>query len=114
MTDDFVRSENGTPVLNTSAAYGSEVMGTNYTAFPDFNVKVNDSKIIGNKAMITWTVTGTNKGEFNGNPPTGKSVNINGLSVWTFNEEGKATREDAYYDKMEMVTQLGYSVTPPQ
>jgi len=114
LTSDFVRTENGETTITSAQAYGEEVMGSNFTAYPDFKVKLNSSTVSGNQAMINWTVTGTNTGEFNGNPPTGKPVEVHGMSVWTFNEDGKATREDAYYDRMAMMSQMGYTVAPPQ
>lgn len=110
MTPDFVRMQGGVTEFNTAAAYGSELMASNFTAFPDFSVKVDKSEYSGNQAIIHWTVTGTNKGEFNGNPPTNKKITTHGVSIWTFNSDGKAVSEDAYFDRLSMMSQLGYTL----
>lgn len=85
-----------------------------HKAFPDFNVKITNTEINGNNANINWTVTGTNTGEFQGNAPTGKTIKMHGISVLTFNEDGKATKEDAFYANLVVYEQLGYTVSPPK
>jgi steroid delta-isomerase-like uncharacterized protein len=84
-----------------------------HTAFPDFKVTVDSSINKDNKSFIYWTVTGTNTGIFGDNQPTGKQVLTHGFSIWTYNNDGKAVREDAYYDNLTLYQQLGYSLTPP-
>lgn len=114
MVPNFVRTENGAVLLSNAEAYGTELMAANHTAFPDFKVRMNKMTSSGNKATVYWTVMGTNTGEMNGNPPTNKKVVFPGMSVWTFNKDGKAVREDAYYDKLGMMTQMGYTLEPPK
>lgn len=82
-----------------------------HTGFPDFKVTIDNAVLKDNKAIVNWTVTGTHTGEFMGNDATGKAIKTHGLSIWHFNEEGKATMEDAYYDNLQLYTQLG--ITPP-
>lgn len=111
--DGLVRTSQGKQESASRAEYEAN-MKVFHTGFPDFKVAIKNMVVHGNKAFIEWNVTGTNTGPFNGNPPTKKKVDVNGFSVWEFNDEGMAVREDAYWDNAVMLTQLGYTMTPPK
>jgi hypothetical protein len=78
-----------------------------FTGFPDFKVSLDNYQIMGNKVLINWTCTGTNTGDFQGKT-TNKPITTHGMSLWTFDENGKASREDANYDNLTLFQQLGY------
>ena len=109
--EKLIRTANGTIIANNIDEY-EKFMNTFVTAFPNFAVKVDKYDIKGNKAYVYWTVTGTNNGEFMGNAPTGKKIVTHGFSVWSMNEDGKFTREDAFHDQLNLYNQLGLS--PPK
>lgn len=108
---NLIRNSNGLKTASNQDDYAA-MMTSFFTGFPDFKVVLEDSKIVGNKAIITWRCLGTNTGEFLGNEPTNKKVNLPGMSVWTFNADGKAVQEDAFFDNLNMFNQLG--ITPPK
>lgn len=112
MTDDFVRTENGNVVAESPQEYATNVMNTFFSGFPDFKVTLNDYELIGNKAVITWTCTGTNTGEFQGQI-TNKPITTHGTSIWTIEKDGRASREEAYFDNLTLFQQLGYSMPAP-
>ncbi|MFN4763174.1 ester cyclase [Gillisia sp. Q332] len=112
MTDNFIRTENGNVIVNSSSEYATNLMDVFFTGFPDFQVALDDYQIMGNKVLINWTVTGTNTGEFQG-VTTNKPITTHGASIWTFEKDGKASREDAYYDNLTLFQQLGYSMPAP-
>lgn len=107
MTDNMVRTENGIVSANNPSEYGTNLMDVFFGGFPDFKVTLDNSKIIDNKAIITWTCTGTNTSDFEGKT-TNKPIITHGMSVWTVEKNGKASREDAYYDNLTLFQQLGY------
>jgi steroid delta-isomerase-like uncharacterized protein len=107
MTDDLVRTENGNVIAKSSSEYASNLMDVFFTGFPDFKVSLDNYQIMGNKVLINWTCTGTNTGDFQGKT-TNKPITTHGMSLWTFDENGKASREDAYYDNLTLFQQLGY------
>ncbi len=37
-----------------------------------------------------------------------------GYSVWSFDRDGKVTREDAFFDNLELYNQLGYTISAPK
>ena len=108
---NLIRNANGNRVASNQDDYAA-MMTAFFTGFPDFKVILEDTQINGNKAIITWRCKGTNKGEFLGNPATNKKINVQGMSVWTFNGEGKAVQEDAFFDNLIMFQQLGYNEIP--
>lgn len=109
--DNFIRTANGTIIANNIDEY-EVFMNTFVTGFPDFAVKLDKYDIKGNKMYIDWTCTGTHNGDFMGNAPTGKKITTHGFSVWSMDKDGQLTREDAFYDNLEVFNQLG--ITPPK
>ena len=111
-SEDFIRNLNGISVaknINEMEAH----MKVFFTAFPDLKVSLEETEIKNNKIFLLWQSTGTNTGVFGEVPPTGKKVKINGLSQLYFDETGKLYREDVYYNELDLLQQLGYSLTPP-
>ena len=107
MTDNMVRTENGNVIAASSSEYGTNLMDVFFSGFPDFKVTLDNYKILGNKAFINWTCTGTNTGDFQGKI-TNKFITTHGMSVWTIEKDGRASREDAFYDNLTLFQQLGY------
>ena len=109
MTRNFTRTENGNTIAKNPKDYAG-FMDVYHGAFPDFTVKIDNTFITGNKAYMNWTCTGTNTGNFMENQPTNKKIKTHGFSVWTFDKDGKAIQEDAFYDNLVVFNQLG--ITP--
>lgn len=84
-----------------------------FTAFPDLVISAEDVRFKDNLAFIQWNAKGTNTGVFGEVGPTGKRVNINGLSHLSFSEEGRIIKEIVYYNELELLQQLGYTLIPP-
>ena len=111
MTSNFTRLENGNTIAKNPKDYAG-FMDVYHGAFPDFTVKIDKTVINGNKVYMNWTCTGTNTGNFMENQPTNKKIKTHGFSVWTFDKDGKAIQEDAFYDNLVVFNQLG--LTPPK
>ncbi len=109
---NVIRNANGVRNASNLEEYAG-LMDVFHTAFPDFNVVIDSYIIQDGKTYVNWTVTGTNTGEFMGNAPTGKAIETHGMSVWTFDANGMTIQEDAFFDNMELYSQLGYTVSPP-
>lgn len=112
MDPNILRHTNGIKTQSGTKEYG-EMMDLYHNAFKNFTVTLNNSNTKGNKTYISWTISGTNTGEFMGNPATNKKISVPGFSVWSFNSEGKATQEEAYADNLAIFQQLGYSSPEP-
>ncbi|HSM07196.1 MAG TPA: ester cyclase [Longimicrobiales bacterium] len=80
------------------------------TQFPDAHVELRDRTEMGDVSISHWTFTGTNTGpgDF---PPTGRSVEIDGISVNHWQGE-KIAQEEVYFDTMDFMSQLGLVEAP--
>jgi steroid delta-isomerase-like uncharacterized protein len=76
------------------------------TAFPDFNLAIKQTVADGDYIVSHWTVTGTQKGEFQGIPATGRRIEINGLGLARV-KDGRVINERVYFDRLGMLEQLG-------
>jgi steroid delta-isomerase-like uncharacterized protein len=85
--------------------------GTLFAAFPDFHVVIDDEVAEGDKVAKIWTLHGTQQGEFQGIPPTGKSVSMNGITVYRI-ANGKIVDLTWSYNMLGMMQQLGAIPVP--
>jgi steroid delta-isomerase-like uncharacterized protein len=75
-------------------------------AFPDIHVRVEDVIAEGDKVVTRHTVTGTHQGEYNGRPPTGKSVTYNEIFIMRF-AAGRVAEIWGVVDVLSQLRQLG-------
>jgi len=110
---NVIRNSNGARQANNQSEYAA-MMKQFHTGFPDFKVSLDSYFLKDGKSYLNWTCTGTNTGPFMDNPPTGNKMEIHGYSVWAFDSNGLAVQEDSFFDNMDMLSQLGYILTPPK
>jgi predicted ester cyclase len=111
-TENFIRKNNGIIVANNRNEMEA-TMNIFFTGFPDLEVILNNTIIKGNQAFTQWTALGTNTGIFGETAATGKKVKFIGYSVGYYNDKGKYTGEEVYYNELELLQQLGYSLVSP-
>lgn len=75
-------------------------------AFPDLRFKIHDVVAEGDRVVTRYTFTGTQKGELMGIPPTGKAVEMPGISMYRV-AEGRLQEAWVQYDMLGMLRQLG-------
>lgn len=111
-TDNFLRKINNVTVANglNEAEANSNVF---FKAFPDLQIANTNTYIKGDHAFVNWILTGTNIGTFGEIEPTGKKVRISGISHLYFDNAGKIFQEDIYYNELDMLQQLGYTLNAP-
>ncbi len=90
-----------------------EFMNLFLTAIPDLKFTLGNNVFTGNKSYTEWTSNGTNTGNFQSAPPTGKQHVTKGITIATYNDEGKITREDIYFDNLSYLEAWGYELSPP-
>lgn len=76
------------------------------TAFPDLSVTVDLVVAEGDFVAVRWTARGTNTGEGNGLPATGKRVEVSGVAIFRI-VDGKIAEEWAAGDALGLLRQLG-------
>jgi steroid delta-isomerase-like uncharacterized protein len=75
-------------------------------AFPDFAVEVENVVAEGDKAALEYIASGTNEGEFMGEPPTGNSAAWRVLHIFTL-RGGKVVEDVTVLDRLTLFEQLG-------
>jgi steroid delta-isomerase-like uncharacterized protein len=79
-------------------------------AFPDLRTAVVQEVAEGDLVSVLWTATGTNTGEGNGLPATGKKMKARGITIWRI-QNGKITEEWSEFDQLPIMQELG--LVPP-
>ncbi|MEE9555461.1 MAG: ester cyclase [candidate division Zixibacteria bacterium] len=75
-------------------------------AFPDWAEKIKQIVAEGDLVATHFTSTGTNTGTFRGNPPTGKQIQINEMSIFRL-ADGKIVEQWLIPDLLSLNQQLG-------
>ena len=77
-----------------------QLISTYHTGFPDLHCTTEDEIYKGDRLAAFWTMHGTHKGRFMGNPPTGRSIMVHGI---TFTR----TENNQIVEDWTLIDQLG-------
>jgi steroid delta-isomerase-like uncharacterized protein len=81
------------------------------TAFPDLKCIIEDEIKVENQISAHWVMSGTHKGTFLGNPPTGHPVVVQGM-IFARIENGQMAEDWILIDQLGILQQIGL-VPPP-
>ena len=88
-----------------------------HKAFPDLHATLDETIVKGDKIIWVWTFAATNTGSFHtplGDiPPTGNKVQFSGVAIDRV-DEGKIVEEWVYFNGLQVLQQLGFTIIPPQ
>ena len=76
-------------------------------AFPDWTEEIKHIVAEGDFVTIHYVSRGTNEGSFQSNPPTGKPIEINEMSIFRI-EDGKIAEQWLIPDLLSLNQQLGF------
>jgi steroid delta-isomerase-like uncharacterized protein len=76
------------------------------SAFPDYQYTVEDEITEGDRVVHRWTVRGMHEGEFQGMPPSGKQIEMTGITIFRI-ANGKLIEGWTNKDVLGMLQQLG-------
>lgn len=102
-------------VMYDPAAPGGEVRGPDgleafirgvVAGFPDFHVSVTELLSSDELVMYEATITMTHEGEFEGVPPTGRTVEFDEMSTVRIGD-GKVDEHRTYFDQQSVRERLG-------
>lgn len=80
-------------------------------AFPDFQFSILDQIAEGDKVATRWTIRGTHEGEFQGVPPSGKQIEMTGITIFRIAND-KLIEGWTNEDVLGMLQQLGAVPAP--
>src|SRR5215203_3474222 len=75
------------------------------SAFPDFHISIEDQIAEGDKVVSHYTIRGTHQGDFRGLAPTGKEIELKGVTTFRFSPEGKVVESWDSYDQLSLMRQ---------
>jgi steroid delta-isomerase-like uncharacterized protein len=84
-------------------------------AFPDIQTTTEDLIAEGDKVVVRWTTSGTHLGDTEVfGPATGNRIEITGITIQRFDEEGKIAEGWTNADMLGQMQQLGMAPGPDQ
>jgi steroid delta-isomerase-like uncharacterized protein len=75
------------------------------SAFPDLRISIDEQIAEGDKVVTRVTFRGTHQRDFRGMAPTGKEVEIKGITIFRFSEKGKVVESWDSYDQLRVMRQ---------
>ena len=100
-----------TMTTNKGLPYVRDMLARMHTAMPDFHQEILGISTNGDRTYLHLRLTGTNSGPMNGQPATGKGIDVQGVDILRF-ENGKAVEHWGYMEEMKMMQQLGLLPAP--
>jgi serine phosphatase RsbU (regulator of sigma subunit) len=73
------------------------------SVFHNFRLRIDDQIAEGDKVVSRITVRGTHQREFRGMAPTGKEIELKGITIFRFSEEGKVVETWDSYDQLSLM-----------
>ncbi|MBT8297324.1 MAG: ester cyclase [Maribacter sp.] len=109
---DYIRQLNGINVAENLNELEAN-MNIYFNGFPDLKVTILNKTIKNNQLFAQWSFEATNTGIFGETPATGKHVVVSGYSELTFDNQFKIMHEKIYYNELQFLQQLGYTLNEP-
>jgi steroid delta-isomerase-like uncharacterized protein len=113
IADDIVFTDPTAPggQLHGKANVG-QFIATLLNAFPDFHMTIEDGVIVeDNRAVARWAAHGTHTGSFAGENPSGRTIIVDGVDVFTITA-GQIHKMWVYLDTASLSQQLGLAPIP--
>jgi steroid delta-isomerase-like uncharacterized protein len=103
LAPDYVGHVNAHDIQGAEAAKG--FIGGFLQGIPDSHYEVVDTLTSGNKVVARWVCTGTQTGNFYGMEPSGKSINVTGITIFEI-INGQINQLWNNWDQFTLVQQL--------
>ena len=97
-------------------SYGRDEIRSHYDellkAFPDLGIEVKERRVTDDAVILEVVVSGTHLGAWRDLPALGRKMASRVCAIYTFDEKGMLGLERTYYDKAEVLEQLGIFQDP--
>ncbi|WP_025664725.1 ester cyclase [Aquimarina megaterium] len=84
-----------------------ERLNFSFNSFPDMNFEITSAISEENHVVITWILTGTNLGMIGEFPPTKKTINTKGITIYHF-KNNLINGHTQVFDRITVMKQLGF------
>lgn len=106
LTSDYVGHALGSGMTISGVPAVKETVAKSRAAFPDLYLTVENMVAEGDRVVVQWMARGTHKGEYLGIAPSGKSINIGGLTMYRL-AGGKIAEAWSGWDQGSLFRQIG-------
>src|SRR5215218_4413380 len=103
--DRYLAHQPGGLVLERGPEDVKRFNGEFRSAFHNFRLSIDEQIAEGDKVVSRITVRGTHQREFRGMAPTGKEIELKGITIFRFSPEGKVVETWDSYDHMSLMRQ---------
>ena len=94
-------------IVTTGRAALLDVWFGRLRGFPDLALERTALLVEANTSSDMWIMRGTQSGEYDELPASGRAIEISGASLTEYNEQGLVLRDTVYTDVPELLRQLG-------
>ena len=81
-------------------------------ALPDLRIEVIDQHVAAASIIVEVVISGTHLGDWRGVPATGRRISFPLCGIYTFDKNYRIASERIYYDRMEVLRQIGLMHDP--
>jgi steroid delta-isomerase-like uncharacterized protein len=100
------------PLETVRGPEGEKAQITKYrNAFPDCHLQIDEAISAGDRVVVRFTYSGTHRGDLEGIPPTGRSVQGKGIDVLHM-LDGRIVASYSQWDALGLMQQLGVVTLP--
>jgi steroid delta-isomerase-like uncharacterized protein len=82
-----------------------------HNGYPDVTFSIEEMFAVGDRVIVRYIMRGTNQGEFEGIPATGKKIEIGGIMIHRI-KNGKTVEDREEADMFGLMQQLGMELKP--
>ena len=75
--------------------------------FPDLTFEITNTVSQGEVVAVAWIMRGTQTGPLPGIPATGNAITVNGMTMYSFADDGRIIGHRQVVDRMRVAQQLG-------
>ena len=79
---------------------------TSRAPFPDLRFDLGDIVAEGDRVAVSWMMRGTQLGALGGRPPSGRPIEVRGMTIYYFTE-GRIAGHRQVVDRLTVAQQLG-------
>jgi serine phosphatase RsbU (regulator of sigma subunit) len=76
-----------------------------HSAFPNFHISIEDQIAEGDKVVSRYSIRGIHQRAFRDMAPTGKEIELKGVTTFRFSDEGKVVETWDSYDQLSLMRQ---------
>jgi steroid delta-isomerase-like uncharacterized protein len=111
LADDYVSHDPAAPEPIRGREGARALIESYRSGVAGLHVQIDDQIAKGDKVVTRWTASGRHEGELFGVPPTGKEIEVTGITIERF-EDGRVVEDWTNWDALGLRRQLGVVSEP--